>query len=123
MRPLIMLQLAAVTLAGEHRRQGSHPRRSGRHRLGKSLGKDLKPPKAAEDERQLAELPDGFLWRITVADGSKMQLYAEEGRITTTAAYRAARATRILATHGAAAASLGCVLRWVSPPQERLCHP
>ena len=51
MRPLIMLQLAAVTLAGEHRRQGSHPRRSGRHRLGKSLGKDLKPPKAAEDER------------------------------------------------------------------------
>lgn len=86
MRPLIMLQLAAVTLAGEHRRQGSHPRRSGRHRLGKSLGKDLKPPKAAEDERQLAELPDGFLWRITVADGSKMQLYAEEGRITTTAA-------------------------------------
>ena len=56
MRPLIMLQLAAVTLAGEHRRQGSHPRRSGRHRLGKSLGKDLKPPKAAEDERQLAEL-------------------------------------------------------------------
>ena len=95
MRPLIMLQLAAVTLAGEHRRQGSHPRRSGRHRLGKSLGKDLKPPKAAADERQLAELPDGFLWRITVADGSKMQLYAEEGRITTTAAYFSLFAIRV----------------------------
>ena len=95
MRPLIMLQLAAVTLAGEHRRQGSHSRRSGRHRLGKSLGKDLKPPKAAADERQLAELPDGFLWRITVADGSKMQLYAEEGRITTTAAYFSLFAIRV----------------------------
>ena len=93
MRLLIMLQLAAVAWAGEHRRQSAwhqqHKGRSSRHRLGKSLGRDLlNPPKAAEDQtQQLAQLPDGFLWRITVADGSKMQLYAEEGRITTTPAY------------------------------------
>ena len=88
MRPLIMLQLATVAWAGEHRRHQQHKGRSGRPRLGQSLGKDLNPPKAAEDQgQQLAGLPDGFLWRITVADGSKMQLYAEEGRITTTPAY------------------------------------
>ena len=93
MRLLIMLQLAAVAWAGEHRRQSAwhqqHKGRSSRHRLGKSLGRDLlNPPQAAEDQtQQLAQLPDGFLWRITVADGSKMQLYAEEGRITTTPAY------------------------------------
>ena len=83
-----MLQLVAVAWAGEHRRHQQHKGRSGRHRLSKQLSKDLDPLEVARHQRQqLAELPSGFLWRITVADGSKMQLYAEEGRITTTTAY------------------------------------
>ena len=89
---IIMLQLFAVALAGEHHQDQQqhhqhqqHKGRIGRRRLSKP---ELNPSKATGHQRQqLAKLPGGFLWRITVAGKHKMQLYAEEGRITTTAAY------------------------------------
>ena len=73
-----MLQLFAVALAGEHHQHQQH-----KGRLSKP---ELNPSKATGHERQqLAKLPGGFLWRITVAGKHKMQLYAEESRIRTAA--------------------------------------
>ncbi len=81
----LVLQLIVAAWAGKADRRQQHKGRGGRPRLNKS-DRPKRVPAALRHQRQqqLTNLPDGFLWRITVADGSQMRLYADSGSITTT---------------------------------------